>query len=250
MSKTNRVGHCQEGTSDKVYIVSIMKTPSGQYSVIGKGSRIYASSMRVYPKGTYNSLSQAQAVADDLWRKKNGRASKRYLNIENSDYRGELTMTDSWLMKNLEDDLPELDPVPTVTTAPILRTMTDEELAEHIRPMIEEGKKIAAVKAVRKELGCGLREGKKFVNDVEQDVMKDKRKAEAKERKVKREAENGARDWEVICVNSTGMEDSFDEGTTYVAEKHADPDMLWVWDRNAKKRECFAERFEKVKELV
>ncbi len=48
---------------------------------------------------------------------------------------------------------------------------------------------------------------------------------------------------ELVCADALGMEDSFDEGITYVVEPHDEPYMIWVYDRYAKKVECMRERF-------
>jgi len=48
---------------------------------------------------------------------------------------------------------------------------------------------------------------------------------------------------EFVCIDAAGIEDGFDEGTTYLAESHDDGDYLWVVDRNGVKREVFRERF-------
>jgi len=53
-------------------------------------------------------------------------------------------------------------------------------------------------------------------------------------------------DFEVECVDATGIEEIFDEGMTYIAEPHTDSSMLYVYDRNGQKRECFRERFKRV----
>jgi hypothetical protein len=47
----------------------------------------------------------------------------------------------------------------------------------------------------------------------------------------------------VVCVNSSGMEDKFDNGTEYVAEPHKDLVILWVYDKFGKKGEYFKDRF-------
>jgi predicted DNA-binding WGR domain protein len=50
-------------------------------------------------------------------------------------------------------------------------------------------------------------------------------------------------DGEVICVNNTGMEDKFDTETSYIAELHKDPTMLYVYDKFGKRGEYFKDRF-------
>jgi hypothetical protein len=48
---------------------------------------------------------------------------------------------------------------------------------------------------------------------------------------------------EAVCVNNTGMQDSFDIGVTYVFDKHEEEDMLWVTDNLGTRREVLKERF-------
>jgi hypothetical protein len=48
---------------------------------------------------------------------------------------------------------------------------------------------------------------------------------------------------EAVCVNNTGMGDSFDVGVTYVFDKHEEEDMLWVTDNLGTRREVLKERF-------
>ena len=52
----------------------------------------------------------------------------------------------------------------------------------------------------------------------------------------------------VICLNSTGIENQFDQDIEYVGETHPDKSMLWVYDKIGEKREVFNARFKKVKE--
>jgi hypothetical protein len=48
---------------------------------------------------------------------------------------------------------------------------------------------------------------------------------------------------EAVCVNNTGMQDSFDVGVTYIFDKHEEEDMLWVTDNLGTRREVLKERF-------
>ena len=50
---------------------------------------------------------------------------------------------------------------------------------------------------------------------------------------------------EMVCRDNSGMVEQFDEGVTYVCERHADKTMLWVYDKFGEKREVFRERFKK-----
>jgi len=49
--------------------------------------------------------------------------------------------------------------------------------------------------------------------------------------------------FEVICTNNIGLETSFDRDIEYLAEKHDDSEMLWVYDKLGKRVAVFAERF-------
>ena len=48
---------------------------------------------------------------------------------------------------------------------------------------------------------------------------------------------------EAVCVNNTGMQDSFDIGVTYIFDKHEEENMLWVTDNLGSRREVLKERF-------
>ena len=65
------------------------------------------------------------------------------------------------------------------------------------------------------------------------------------ETKVKKECN---KEWEVICISNVGMAEYFDVGVEYLAfegelEKE---DMICVWDKCGKKRECFISRFKNI----
>jgi len=286
--QANKVGHCREGSSDKVYIASIARDPAGNgFRVVGKGGAIYKS-MRTYDKGTFASLSVAEAERDKLFRSKTGKSKKPYVDIESPTYSGPLMMNGLWLADWLEPSLYAEDP-----GEPPDAELDDEGLEEleiEVAALIRANKKVKAVRLVREKTGCGLVEAKALVDKVQrdvklfealnpeeafervakgglklrrvaQDLVKQGRRgdavkqvsktlgigmAEAEEMLGKVFPESPAmkgRDWEVVCVNAAGMEDNFDEGSTYVAEPHPEDDMVYVWDRNGEKRECFSERF-------
>lgn len=183
--KVNRVGHCQAGSSNKVYIASIIKEQSSSgdtvYVVIGKGSGVFKN-MRVYRKGSYANLRSAETARDELWYSKTTKSSKAYVDIESAEYVGTLNMNTSWLKKNME---PDLDAV----------------------------------------------------------VFEDDTTVQVQEKEVEAKPAKPAKDWEVVCINNLGMEDSFDENVEYIAERHTESDMIYVWDKRNEKKECFTERF-------
>jgi hypothetical protein len=198
--QVNRVGHCEAGTSNKVYIASIVREQdtSGTviYTVVGKGSAVFKN-MRTYRKGSYYKLENAIEARDDLFDAKIYKSSKAYIDIESAEYNGTLSMTStSWLKSNLEPDLNQ-----------------NMEIEDDGADAFQE----AEVNA-----------------EVEEYVAESKSESKSKAK---------AKDWEVICVNNLGMEDSFDEGVEYIAEKHSESDMIYVWDKQNVKVECFTERF-------
>ena len=82
---------------------------------------------------------------------------------------------------------------------------------------------------------------------------KPKKKTEtAKERlarlKTAKEAKAKPKEGVVVCIDNAGMEDKFDKGIEYVFEAHSESVMIWVYDKEGKKQECFSERFDVVDE--
>ena len=108
MTQANKVGHCREGSSDKVYVVSIEKTTASNgmdaYRVIAYAGRIWKK-MKLYQKGTFSSLMAAESERDSIWRKKKLQKDA-YVDIESGGYDGPLKMNSAWLSEYL---VPELD---------------------------------------------------------------------------------------------------------------------------------------------
>jgi predicted DNA-binding WGR domain protein len=50
-------------------------------------------------------------------------------------------------------------------------------------------------------------------------------------------------DFIVVCRDNSGMEERFDIGIEYVAERHDDVNMIWVYGKLGERREYFRERF-------
>lgn len=57
-------------------------------------------------------------------------------------------------------------------------------------------------------------------------------------------------DFDVLCLDATGIEDKFDVGSTYLAEHSPDQNYYFVYDRYGERSEYSVERFEKVKVVV
>jgi hypothetical protein len=53
-------------------------------------------------------------------------------------------------------------------------------------------------------------------------------------------------DFEVVCINNTGIEHLFNLEVSYVAELHDDKDLYWVYDKLGEKQSVLTERFERV----
>lgn len=187
-TKLNKVGHCKQGNSDKVYIACIVPSTDANglpvYNVVGKASRIYKR-MKIYHKGSFSSLMDAAQARDEIFFSK---VKKGYVDIETSSYNGQLDHDDKWLLENVEPD-------------PLFNSAFDQN-EDEVTPELEEESQIPSHNGFDDE-----------------------------------------DDFEVLCINAVGMEDSFDFEITYIAEKHAEDDMIYVWDRNGEKKECFLERF-------
>jgi len=180
--KVNRVAHCTEGNSDKVYIVSCVEKNTGEFDVVatwGRRGRNLQSQTKA--KGLGSTLANRQAE-DIFWTK----TSKKYVDIESPSYRGNLSMDDFWLGGFLEKGGTPAAPV----AAPAPIPEPEPEAIPEPLPV--------------------------------------------------------SKDFEVECLNALGMGERFDEGVTYMAEPHKEAEMLWVWDINAEKVECFRERFKVV----
>ena len=237
--KDHRVAHYSKGNSDKVYAVSIVPRGS-EFQVIARWGKIWKSPQS-QTKGTFSSKITADTEAARIFRTK---TKKGYQDIESSAYTGPLAMDTAWL-KSSYDIGPSSapDPSPQAVSA----TSLSDEVYKVTKDLLIRGQRIKAVKTVRGALNCDLATGKEVVADVEKTITKAERDAYIKTLEAEREAYE-ERDFEVVCQDNLGIEDGFDEGVTYVAEPHNEDDLIWVWDRNAVKRECFAERFKQVRE--
>ena len=94
----NWVGHCQQGSSDKVYIVTIEDAPGGGYNVFGKwGKR--GKGLTVKVKGHGMSRAAAENAARDLIEEKekgkSGGTKSRYDDITSPAYSGPYSMADA-----------------------------------------------------------------------------------------------------------------------------------------------------------
>jgi len=236
----NVVLHYYGGTSDKVYVGSIEKNAAGHYAVLCRWGRRNGT-MKTTPYGIHASLSGAESELDEIVRSKK---KKGYQDIESPSYRGVLRIDSSWLSSYLVDtSAPAPQAQKPLAIAPDSAEEIDRVLSDAVRKqaseLLAQGQKILAVKAVRTATNALLAPAKAFVEKILEPEVK-----------AKKAATSNAKDYEVVCVNNLGMEDSFDEEVTYVAEKHPDSDMIYVYDRNGEKRECFKERFKKLETEV
>jgi predicted DNA-binding WGR domain protein len=103
--KANIVLHKQEGTSDKVYIVSIRRTLNSpsfcQFEVVSKWGRRGRKELQSQVKGRYTDEDLAYIYQCELvaTKKSNG-----YKDIESGSYDGPLTMSSPEIVANLESE--------------------------------------------------------------------------------------------------------------------------------------------------
>lgn len=177
-----KIGHCQEGTSDKVYVVRVLPSLNGTMFGVRALAGRRNGTLRQYYKGSFPNERAAQLYAAKVFAEKTQKSKKPYVDIADPNYEGPLTLTDSWLSAATGCDWMEYPASSSDNEAP----------TEDIQPSDDA---------------------------------------------------NTAQDWEVICMNASGMEDSFEEGVVYLAEAHPGEGFLYVWDDLGNKRECLEERF-------
>jgi predicted DNA-binding WGR domain protein len=182
----NLVAHYLGGNSDKVYVVGIVPTLDGRYSVVARWGR-RGGTMKQTPKGEFNDLIVAKQAAKKVFRKE---LDKGYEDINSPSYFKPLRMDDPWLLKNLFEPIHgELEPNPSDLGLPA--------------SFFQKPKQAPAVS---------------WPNEKE-------------------------KEWELICLDATGMTDGFDEGVEYLVMEHAESALVWVYDRNGTKVERFRARF-------
>jgi hypothetical protein len=201
--KGSYIGHCQDGSSDKIYIASIVPE-NDVFRVVGFGGRV-GKQLRKYDKGVYSSIDRAVRYRDELFVSK---LKKGYQDIENQN----LTLS----CRRYYGDLS--------------KESLEQNYGYHIPPPFES--------VTINELTLPA-QGFKDWDLASQSYVFDE-SGESDEAKLET-----SKDWEVKCLNNIGMEDSFNEDVTYIAERHQDDDMIFVWDKNGEKKECFKERFSK-----
>lgn len=222
----NLIGHYEKGISNKAYIVSVVPE-LGRFKVVVKWGGI-GKHVSSQIKSYFNFWESARDEANRLFGIK---IKKGYEDILSPNYTGGLSHNDSWLKSHIEDCTSNSsDPVDAPKLATSLSPVYDR-----VKEKSKKGQRIEAIKIVRATLECGLADGKARVKEIEDEISLE---------------EEAKRDFEVVCLNSLGMEDSFDEGIEYVAERHADKNMIYVWDRAAKKQECFKDRFKTVTVMI
>lgn len=98
----NLVCHCTKGTSDKVYIASIRDNPDMTFTVVGKWGR----------NGKLNLMQMEQCRVDNWYSAAreqqslfNSKLAKGYININDSQYKGNLTYSTPCIKNNLEESL-------------------------------------------------------------------------------------------------------------------------------------------------
>ena len=86
-------------------------------------------------------------------------------------------------------------------------------------------------------------------NDMEADTAASTKPKKKTVTKPKKAAPAPPKEGVAICLDNSGIEEKFDQGIEYVFEAHeSDPTMIWMYDKEGQKQECFSERFEVVDE--
>lgn len=98
--RRNIILHYEAGTSDKVYIVSVVKKSSG-YQVVTKWGRRGRENLNSQVKGTFPDELAARYLQGEIVNEKIG---KGYQDIESSSYRGSVRTSDLDIIDNLEKD--------------------------------------------------------------------------------------------------------------------------------------------------
>jgi hypothetical protein len=105
--KRNHIGHCTEGTSDKVYIIATVKNDDGTFSCEGRYGRRNGN-MKVDIKASHVSKAAATAAADKLIANKFRRRKGAYIDIDSQEYNGVLTRQNGWLSNWIEKERPDV----------------------------------------------------------------------------------------------------------------------------------------------
>jgi hypothetical protein len=253
MTVANKVGHCREGNSDKVYVASIVRImENGEiaYKVVGRYSRIHKT-MQKTEKGVFSSLSTAEAKRDSLFAEKEVR--KGYINIEDVSYDGGLSMSDPWLSEYLA---PELFSTPDMGQMGADRSEGKLVIDNEKHKVYELPKPPKStnwydryeVFEFDSNLVGSADEFDKIVNyEAKKFILHGYGIVKPNTTGTMSPTTN---DFVVLCVDASGLEDQFDENVTYVAENHPEEEMVYVYDKNGVKQEVFEERFRKGSESV
>ena len=127
--KANIVLHKQEGTSDKVYIVSIRRTLNSpsfcQFEVVSKWGRRGRKELQSQVKGRYTDENLAYIAQCELVGEKK---AKDYVDIEGGLYDGPLTMSSPEIVPHLESETGKGKPLMEVFEEEAVSAKRAEEL--------------------------------------------------------------------------------------------------------------------------
>jgi hypothetical protein len=140
MNKNNKIGHVRKGTSDKVYIVSIVDNGDGTYNAVGRYGRNQGN-IKEAILATRTSRMGAESAANAQIRKKFGKSRDPYIDIDGPEYRHSLTRNDAWLKRWLEPEENTVTPKKVVT----IPQVADPE------PATRPGSKMAGHPSVQKK---------------------------------------------------------------------------------------------------
>lgn len=206
MGKRNIVGHCYRpsGNNDKIYILGIRDEGANKFLVLAKWGR-RGKNLNVSVKGTYSSLTSAEAALTSLWQ---SQLKGGYLDIESMEYQNHMANTG---------------------VSPL--TLHDPQIGKHLE---DDGSPI--------EMECKDCKSRFDPSDLNADGIC--MECEEARRVAKKAAKKAKQEDEVlVCVDNSGMEDRFDIGIEYLVEDHSANDMVYVYDKLGRKDEYFRTRF-------
>ena len=122
----NLIAHCQSGSSDKVYIVSVRHVPNNNaYIIVAKwGRRIGNNNFQSQIKGTFQTLGGALASMESFFREK---IKKGYKDIESPNYLGGVTIASVQQHLEAESGGPVINPVEPLQDDSVKKTMERAE---------------------------------------------------------------------------------------------------------------------------
>jgi hypothetical protein len=236
MTKANMVAHFngpnknnKGGMSDKVYIVCVYEDMKGNWIAQGRWGRNGTMNLSQKILGTKRTQDEARECAETQMLKK---FRDGYVNIESSTYGGDLTLSTPFIAANMVEEDGAVTGVQksvSVSAGNDIQVPAGQCLQLKVLKAYDE----AGVSYVPGEIvsfdGPRMYESCERFEVISMELAKD-----------------GLDGAEVECLDNTGMEINFVQGSTYiVAESHAGK-MFKVYDRLGEPFMCLKERFKEV----